>query len=244
MPKLPPAILFDLDDTILSAYSRPEAAWMAVSVELADLIAPLTPAETAAAITQAARRFWADPDDHRVWRQQIREARRQIVAGAMASLSEAGKPVFTPAVAARLADRFTDYRDEQMHLFPGAHHTIDTLRAAGVRLGLITNGDGPGQRVKIERFDLARRFNHIQIEGEAGFGKPEPQAYHHALSALGVGAGDLWIVGDNLEWEVAAPQRLGIHAVWCDHAGAGLPPGSTVRPDRIINALPQLLDDL
>ena len=170
-------------------------------------------------------------------------ARREIVGGARAQLTSEGQPVFAPEIGARLADRFTTYRDEQMHVFPGALETIDAIRAAGVRLALITNGDGPGQRAKVERFDLARRFDHIQIEGEAGFGKPEARAYHHAMAALEAGAHETWIVGDNLEWEVAAPQRLGLHAVWCDQMGAGLPAGSTVKPDRIIRALPELLSD-
>ena len=46
---------------------------------------------------------------------------------------------------------------------------------------------------------------------------------------------------DNLEWEIAAPQRLGIYAIWYDGYSAGLPPGCQVRPDRIIRSLPELL---
>jgi putative hydrolase of the HAD superfamily len=49
------------------------------------------------------------------------------------------------------------------------------------------------------------------------------------------------MVGDNLEWEVVAPQRLGIYAIWYDGYGIGLPPGSPIRPDRIIRSLPELL---
>lgn len=141
----------------------------------------------------------------------------------------------------RLADRFTAYRDEQMHLFPGAHAVVDGFRARGVRLALVTNGAAEAQRAKIARFELALRFDHIQIEGEHGFGKPEERAYRHALEALGVAPGEAWMVGDNLEWEVAAPQRLGIHAIWVDGAGEGLPAGSTIRPDRIIRAVAELI---
>jgi len=243
MPTLPTAILFDLDDTIISAYRQPEAAWLAVAGEMADAIAPVSPQRVAQLIAREARLFWDDPDNHRVGRLDLAVARRAIVGGARARLAAEGHPVFAAEVGARLADRFTAYRDEQMHVFPGALETIDTLRAAGVRLALITNGDGPRQRAKVERFDLARRFDHIQIEGEAGFGKPEERAYRHAMDALGVQSHQTWIVGDNLEWEVAAPQTLGLHAVWHDHLGAGLPPGSTVKPDRIIRALPELLSE-
>ncbi len=94
----------------------------------------------------------------------------------------------------------------------------------------------------IERFELAHRFDHIQIEGEHGFGKPEERAYLHAMQALGVEPHEAWMVGDHLEWEVAAPQRLGIFAIWHDALGRGLPAGSPVKPDRIIRSLSELLD--
>ena len=176
-----------------------------------------------------------------MWRQKLREARREIVMDAFVALSRDGASIPSRATQHAIADRFSSYRDEQMHIFPDAHQTIDTLRERGVRLALITNGDGEGQRAKIERFDLAHRFHHIQIEGEYGFGKPEPRAYLHALERLEVGARDSWMVGDNLEWEVAAPQRLGIHAIWFDAHNAGLPEGSSIRPDRVVRRLSELL---
>ncbi|MFE0754145.1 HAD family hydrolase [Inquilinus sp. NPDC058860] len=240
---LPRAILFDLDETLISAYGRPEAAWIAVAAEFSEALAPWSPAEVAAAVAAFARGFWADAERHRIWRQRIGEARRVIAAGAFDSLAAAGRPAPAADVLHRLADRFTAYRDEQMRLFPDAHAVVDGFRARGIRLALVTNGAAEVQRAKIARFDLAHRFDHIQIEGEHGFGKPEERAYHHALQALGVAPGEAWMVGDNLEWEVTAPQRLGIHAIWVDGTGEGLPAGSTARPDRIIRAVSELLLD-
>jgi putative hydrolase of the HAD superfamily len=49
------------------------------------------------------------------------------------------------------------------------------------------------------------------------------------------------MIGDNLEWEVEVPQRLGIYAIWMDALGEGLPAHSTVTPDRIIRSLTELL---
>ena len=80
----------------------------------------------------------------------------------------------------------------------------------------------------------------ILIEGEIGFGKPDPRVYTRALAALGVAAGDTWMVGDNLEWDVAEPQRQGIYGIWIDVRGSGLPSGQPVRPDRIIRRLSDL----
>ena len=145
-------------------------------------------------------------------------------------------------LAVRLADRLTAYREEEMFIFPGAHDAIDELKARGVKLALVTNGAADTQRAKVERFALSHRFDHIQIEGEHGFGKPEERAYLHAMQALGVTASETWMIGDNLEWEVVAPQRLGIYAIWIDVHGDGLPAGhSTVKPDRIIRSLTELL---
>ena len=130
-----------------------------------------------------------------------------------------------------------------MFVFPGAHDAIDAFRAHGVKLALVTNGAAGPQRAKVERFALTHRFDHIQIEGEHGFGKPEERAYLHAMQALGVTAPETWMVGDNLEWEVEAPQRLGIYAIWIDVHGEGLPENSGIRPDRIIRSLTELLPD-
>jgi putative hydrolase of the HAD superfamily len=239
---LPRAILFDLDDTIVSAYSRPELAWLAVSSELAEHLAPLSPEEATQAVSDFAQEFWSDADRHKEHRQDLGAARRRIVAGALARLAANGRQPLAADIAVRLADRFTAYRDEQMALFEGAHEVLDELKSRGVLLGLVTNGDAAGQRAKVERFNLAHRFDHIQIEGEHGFGKPEERAYRHAMESLGVEPHETWMVGDHLEWEVAAPQRLGIFAIWHDPTGDGLPTGSDVNPDRIIQRLEELLD--
>jgi putative hydrolase of the HAD superfamily len=238
---LPRAILFDLDDTILSAHARPELAWPVVAAHFADALNPLTVDELAAAVIAVSRVFWADATHHAYWRMRLAEARRAIVATALARLAEAGRPVPPADVGDRLADRFSAYREEQMCLFPDALVVIDTLRSLGVRLALVTNGAAEIQRGKIARFDLAHRFDHIQIEGEHGFGKPDERAYRHAMRALDVEPHETWMVGDNLEWEVVAPQRLGIHAIWHDVFGEGLPLDSTIRPDRIIRRLTELL---
>ena len=238
---LPQAILFDLDDTLIQAYGGAEAAWLVVTHELADDLAPLTPKEVAETVGAFARSFWADPERHRLWRMRLSDARREIVAGSLAMLASAGRRVPPAGIAQRLADRFSAYRNEQMRLFPDAHNVVDALRAHGTRLALVTNGASEAQRAKIDRFDLASRFDHIQIEGEHEFGKPDLRAYLHALRQLGANARDTWMVGDNLEWEVAAPQRLGIFAIWFDAAGKGLPRDTHVRPDRIVASLSELL---
>jgi putative hydrolase of the HAD superfamily len=238
--KLPRAMLIDMDDTILSAYGRPEIAWNQIAAEFKGEFGPLSSQQVAAAVLTSARSFWSAAGAE--WRLELEEARRIVVRDAFTALAATGHSL--PAeLATRIADRFTAYREEEMFIFPGAHDAIDALRALGVKLALVTNGGAVPQRAKVERFELAHRFHHIQIEGEHGFGKPEERAYLHAMDALGVTAADTWMIGDNLEWEVEVPQRLGIYAIWMDVHGDGLPPDSTVKPDRIIRSLAELLPE-
>lgn len=231
MDRLPRAILFDLDETIIS-FGRRALLLQEVAEEFG------LPAGAAPALEAKFRWFWSDEDRHRQWRFQLEAARIEVTRLAFQDLG-------IPAHVARpFAERFHAYREAQACCFPGALEALDELRARGVRLALVTNGEAVVQRAKVDRFDLARRFDHVQIEGETGFGKPEARAYLHALQALDVAAHEAWMVGDNLEWEVAAPQRLGIYAIWHDHLGEGLPADSPVRPDRIIRSIAELTRDL
>jgi putative hydrolase of the HAD superfamily len=58
MTKLPRAMLIDMDDTILSAYGRPEIAWNQIAAEFADEYGPLSPHQVASAVLTSARKFW------------------------------------------------------------------------------------------------------------------------------------------------------------------------------------------
>ncbi len=234
---LPRAILFDLDDTILAAGLRLEVLRL-IAGEFESELAPLRPDDVAEQLDAALAEFWSDPARHKIARFGISEARQQVIADAFIAT---GSTHMTRGLAERFAARFTADRDRLTDFFPGARETIETLKTRGVRMALVTNGDSATQRAKIERFSLAPLFDHIQIEGEHAFGKPDERSYLYAMSALGVEAHETWIVGDNLEWEVAAPQKLGIFAIWHDGFGKGLPEGSAVRPDKVIRAISELL---
>ncbi|MDO8910922.1 MAG: HAD family hydrolase [Phenylobacterium sp.] len=242
MTLLPRAILFDLDDTLISLGRRPQLL-AEVAEEFAADLTPPGPARVAEEMEKAFRAFWSDAERHKRGRMDLAAARLGVVTGVFADLRRR-TPGLTPETGRAFAARFDAYREEQIRFFPGAVEAIDELKRRGVKLALVTNGAAAVQRAKIERFDLAHRFDHIQIEGEAGFGKPEEQSYLHAMAALGVQTHETWMVGDNLEWEVAAPQRLGIHAIWHDHLGEGLPAESLIRPDRVIRSIGELTEDL
>ncbi|MBA4013302.1 MAG: phosphoglycolate phosphatase [Phenylobacterium sp.] len=238
MSTLPKAILFDLDETIISFGSR-RMILQAVIEEFADRFAPVTPEDAGVAMEAGFRRFWSDEARAAIWRKDLGAGRILAVEEGFAELRPQA-PGLTAEFARTFGERFHVYREQQAKFFPGALETIQAFRDLGVKLALVTNGAAEPQRAKVEHFNLAPLFDHVQIEGEAGFGKPEEQAYVHAMQVLGVKPHETWMVGDNLEWEVAAPQRLGIYAIWHDHLGEGLPAGSPIRPDRIVRSIAEL----
>ena len=97
MTQLPRAMLIDMDDTILSAYGRPDIAWNKIAAEFAAELAPLPPQQVAAAILTFARQFWATADAG--WRLKLTEARQLSVKGGFAAL---GAVVTTSTVASNM----------------------------------------------------------------------------------------------------------------------------------------------
>ena len=233
---LPTAILFDMNDTILEYDGVADRVWRTVCEQFASGLDGIGSDQLLAAIQEHRKWYWSDPERHRRARLNLEIGRREVVEGAFRRLG-----IEPPPVVKEIADAYAAQREEAVRPFPGALETLQTLRERKVRLALVTNGNGEYQRSKVERFGLAQLFDCVIIEGEFGIGKPDERVYLHALDDLGSAPQEAWMVGDNLEWEVAAPQALGILGIWVDSKGVGLPSSSQVRPDRIIRALPELL---
>lgn len=232
---LPRAFLLDLDDTILDDSGGVVASWRDACRTHESRMDGLDAEAVYEAIDRLREWYWSDPERHRVGRLELAWARGEVVRLALADLG-----VDNDDLARRIGDTYHALRDEAIKPLDEAVATVEWLRSQGCRLALLTNGGSQGQRRKIERFDLARLFDAILIEGEVGFGKPDPRIYTQALAALDVPAREAWMVGDNLEWDVAGPQREGITGVWIDTRRRGVPPGHAVRPDRIIGRLADL----
>lgn len=224
-----------MDDTILVYSAVADPIWRGLCVEYAQSLPFLSPERLFNVIQEVARWFWSDRERHKKGRLALQEARREIVRRAFERLG-----VNEPDRAKELADRFTEERDLAVYPFEKALETLELLSGQGVRLALVTNGEGIRQRNKITRFQLERFFDTVLIEGERGFGKPEEKVYRQALIELDLKAEEVWAVGDHLEWDVAGPKGLGIFGVWHDHEKRGLPPDTRIVPDRIVHRIHEL----
>lgn len=231
----PKAIIFDLDDTILDTTLSADRLWS----QAAEQFATRAGVDVAAFDEQmkvSREWFWSDPQRNQAGRMDLYKARAGCIEHALQVLNASNH-----ALAIEIADWFTQRRITAMRPFDGAIHTLKTLKKAGVRLALISNGKGETQREKVVRFELAPLFDCIILEGEFGVGKPDRRVFDHALRELGTQPHETWMVGDNLHWEVATPQSLGMKGVWVDWKGEGLPDAADVVPDRIIRCISELI---
>ncbi|MFC1920404.1 HAD family hydrolase [Chloroflexota bacterium] len=232
----PKAILFDLDDTIIAFTVVSGALWLELCHRFAPNIEGFEAEQLMKAIDKAKNWYWSDPERHRRGRLSLIAARRELVLLAFSDLG-----INDTETANSLADAYSNEREEQATLFPGAVDTLIHFQNSGTKLALVTNGSSEFQRRKIERYNLEPFFDHIQIEGEFGAGKPEEKVFINALKQLDVAPQEAWMVGDNLEWDVGAAQQAGIYGIWVDWQNEGLPESAAVRPDRIINNISELV---
>jgi putative hydrolase of the HAD superfamily len=234
--RLPRAVLLDLDDTILDDSRNVSSCWRDACFAHAPALGELDPRLLFQEIERTRDWYWADPERHRLGRLRLADARRDVVRMSFASLGVARNDV-----ADAIAAHYQSARDRGIAPLEGAIETVRWFRDRGCGLALLTNGDGRAQRAKVERFRLEPLFDEILIEGELGYGKPDPRVYERALERLHVPSNDAWMVGDNLEWDVVAPQRLGVFGIWIDTHGRGVPTGLSKPPGRIIRLLSELM---
>jgi putative hydrolase of the HAD superfamily len=102
---------------------------------------------------------------------------------------------------------------ENFELFEDALPVLEELRAAGLGIGLVSNGIR----------DLTEFVAHHRLDVDAivdsrrhGRVKPHPTIFQAALELLGVDAADAVMVGDSLEEDVEGARALGLRAILID----------------------------
>jgi putative hydrolase of the HAD superfamily len=217
------AVLFDAGNTLLFLdYAR-----MAAAVGAA-LGLPLTGPGLACGVAAASRRM-----------EQARATDRERATAFLEALFlEAGVPF----------DRLAAVRDTlgrlhvERHLWSGiaadTHDALARLRAAGIRLGVVSNSDGRVEEA-LAAAGLLGYFDVIVDSALAGVEKPDPAIFRPALEALGVPPEEALYVGDLYEVDVVGAQAAGIPAVLLVPKDAAAPDGCAT-----VGSLGALADDL
>jgi len=90
---------------------------------------------------------------------------------------------------------------------------LETLAAAGYRLGVIANQPSEVRRAMI-RDGLTGYFEFLGVSDDLGLEKPDPRIFARAVEAIGADPSACVMVGDRLDHDVRPAKAAGMRAVW------------------------------
>jgi HAD superfamily hydrolase (TIGR01509 family) len=128
---------------------------------------------------------------------------------------------------------------------PGAQETLAQVKAAGYKIGLLSNTmfTGVAHIADLRRFGLDGYFDAMLFSADVNKWKPRPDPYWHVLEELGVAPERAVFVGDAPEHDIVGAHAAGMRAVLIrSHQRFQLPPNLT--PDATIYHLAELPDVL
>jgi len=100
------------------------------------------------------------------------------------------------------------------------HEALERLRAAGLRLGVVSNSDGRVEQA-LQAAGLRDYFDVVIDSSLAGIEKPDPRIFRLALDALNVEPGEALYVGDLYDVDVVGARAAGIEAVLLTRSSPG-----------------------
>jgi phosphoglycolate phosphatase len=215
-------ILFDLDGTLIE-----------------------TAPEIADAVNDTLTRFELPPVTQQQVNDWIGHGTRELLIQALAYVGN------TSADVVRHADSFKPIEAEfgqfyearcgtRSHLYPNVRETLHALRAAGVKLVVMTNKEGRYTQTVLDAHDLAPLFDLVISGDTLPVKKPNPAGIEHGLQRLGVARERALFVGDS-SIDVATARNGGL-AVWALPYGYNMgQPIEACQPDRVVPDLSALV---
>jgi phosphoglycolate phosphatase len=129
------------------------------------------------------------------------------------------------------------------HLYPHVRETLQALRAAGVKLAVITNKEGRYTQTVLDAHQLAPMFDHVISGDTLPVKKPDPAGIEDCIRRFGVARERTLFVGDS-SIDVATARNAGV-SVWALHYGYNMgQPIEACQPDRVIPDFSALLAGL
>jgi len=156
-----PTLIFDLDGTLVDTAP--------------DLLAATN------AVLAARDREPIDPD---ALHHMIGFGARSLIAQAFALTGHEVTPEEMPALEAIFLSHYRDHMADSSRPFPGVVETLEQLRQAGARLGVLTNKPHAMAAPLLTALGLADFFTAIYGAGFKPYQKPDPRIFEDVAEAL------------------------------------------------------------
>jgi putative hydrolase of the HAD superfamily len=236
-----PALLFDLDDTLVIEEPAATASF-AATAQAASTRYQVDAERLALTARERARELWyatpahpycmrvgissweglwcrfEDNEPNTRWlREWSPRYRREVW-----SLALADQGVQDPMLAEELGEKYEIERHARHHRFADVPACLDEL-SNSYALGLITNGASCLQREKLAKAGLDEYFDAVVVSAEFGDGKPDPSIFMHAYSLLGSDSEHTVMIGDSIARDVDGALAVGVGAIWVNRYGQPRP---------------------
>lgn len=189
----PQAILFDLDDTLhdkshnLAAFAQAQFAAYALAnhgVEMSNWTSQ-----------------YVDLNNLRIEKTDV-----------FARLQAAFK--LDPTLADALREDFDANSGAATCPLPGLHALLQSCRARGMKIGIVTNGRDAFQRRKIAGLGIENAIDAVFTSGGYGVKKPDHRIFLACLAALGARPETSVMVGDDFSADMQPALELGMRTIW------------------------------
>lgn len=215
------AVLFDLDGTLVET-----------APEIADAVNDTLTALGHASVAQQQVDDWIGHGTRELLVKALAQALGITQAAVRASESFA-------AIEAEFGQHYQARCGTRSHLYPRVRESLETLRAAGVKLALVTNKEGRYTQTVLDVHGLTPLFDRVISGDTLPVKKPDPAAVDDCVQRFGVARERTLFVGDS-SIDVATARNAGI-AVWALPYGYNMgQPIEACGPDRVIPDLSAL----
>lgn len=104
--------------------------------------------------------------------------------------------------------------------YPDAAPFLRALREAGLRVGVLTNGQREQQESKLRVIGLMAAVDSVVASSDLPAGKPDPRAFAALCTAMGTARETTLYIGDDIHADVSGAAAAGLPALWLNRCDA------------------------
>ena len=214
---MPPALIFDLDGTLVD--TAPDLLGATNAVLAAQGRGPIDPASL---------------------RHMVGFGAGSLITQAFAATGPAVTPEALPGLVAIFIAHYRHHIADFSRPFAGVEATLKTLKADGARLGVLTNKPAELTGPLLDRLGMADLFAAIYGAGRKSYTKPDPRIFHDVVDDCG--GGPAVMIGDSIT-DLATAQAAGAPCILMSYGYTHVP-ARELGADRVLDDFAQLPEAL
>ncbi len=210
------AVIFDLGGTLIEYENQDwirlgQKGFLNAYPVLKEAYPDIPPAEEIGPLFGAALRHLLDNE-----RPDFRELElHELTSRSLESLDITSRD----GMIERFVERYYQPITEQITLIDDADEVLDSLKVAGIEIGLLSNTIFPESfhKRELERFGLSDYFDFTIFSSAVGIRKPAPEIFERARKSADLTADRILFVGDRPDVDIVGAAAAGFATVWKYH---------------------------